>query len=110
MDIKELDRPCKKIEVQAGEVRCMKKRLQQHGISINQDYLVSAEIDYIQKEFIRDWSTALLAMNDRVLTEVLSFVKEHDMKIPKEVTLVGIVDVSFTEFYYSALTVVGQIA
>jgi len=89
------------------------KRLLRHGSPTNKDYLVSTEIVHIQEELTRmlamhNHPTALLALNDRVLTEVLAYAKEHKVNIPGDVALIGIDDVSFAEFYHPALTTVAQ--
>ncbi|WP_449355349.1 LacI family DNA-binding transcriptional regulator [Virgibacillus natechei] len=90
-----------------------KKVLQKHGIPFQPDYLVSVEIPDIQMALHRMLTLpnppeALLAMNDRVLFEILMYTKEHQLNIPEDLAVIGIDDVSFAEFYSPALTTVAQ--
>src|SRR5690625_7911890 len=52
--------------------------------------------------------TALLALNDRVLFEILSYAKKQEVNIPEDVALIGINDVSSAGIYRPALTTVAQ--
>jgi LacI family kdg operon repressor len=51
---------------------------------------------------------AILAGNDVVLIEVLKYVKEHNMEIPKDVSIIGIDEVAFASFYTPPLTTIAQ--
>src|SRR5690606_33467266 len=51
---------------------------------------------------------AVVAGNDLTLIEILKYVKEHQIKIPEDLAIIGIDDVSFATFYEPALTIVEQ--
>ncbi|MBU5468232.1 substrate-binding domain-containing protein [Virgibacillus sp. MSJ-26] len=90
-----------------------KERLAHHEISINKNSIINTNInevqDVLKKMFSNDKPpTALLALNDRVLFEVLSYSKKNNIKIPNELSIIGIDEVTFAEFYRPALTTVGQ--
>lgn len=102
-----------KLTPRLERINAYKKALQLHHIPFHPDYLVSREIDTMQEAVINmmempDPPTALLALNDRVLFEILTYTKEHQINIPGDVALIGIDDVSFAGFYRPALTTVAQ--
>src|SRR5699024_7238466 len=81
-----------------------KERLAHHEISINKNSIINTNInevqDVLKKMFSNDKPpTALLALNDRVLFEVLSYSKKNNIKIPNELSIIGIDEVTFAEFY-----------
>jgi LacI family kdg operon repressor len=49
-----------------------------------------------------------LAGNDLALIEILKYVKENRLKIPLDLALIGIDDVSFASFYNPQLTTIAQ--
>ncbi|MFD1037546.1 LacI family DNA-binding transcriptional regulator [Virgibacillus byunsanensis] len=90
-----------------------KNALLDHQIPFKQEYLVSAEIPHIQSVLETMLGSpnrpqALLALNDRVLFEILKYTKEHQIRIPEDLAVIGIDDVSFANFYSPALTTVAQ--
>jgi LacI family transcriptional regulator, kdg operon repressor len=90
-----------------------KKALQQHQILLNERYLVTCEISEMQvaiEQLIQLPAPpkAILAMNDRVLTEVLTYAKKHKLRIPEDIAVIGIDDVPFADIYNPALTTVAQ--
>ena len=50
----------------------------------------------------------IIAGNDLVLKEVLSFLKENHISIPEEVSVIGIDDISYADIYYPSLTTIAQ--
>lgn len=50
----------------------------------------------------------IIAGNDLVLKEVLSFLKENSMSIPEDVAIIGIDDVSYADIYHPSLTTISQ--
>lgn len=90
-----------------------KHALKNHHIPYTPGYLVSAEIPDIQtglKEMLElpDPPKALLAVNDRVLFEILKYTKQYQINIPEDLAVIGIDDVSFAGFYSPALTTIAQ--
>lgn len=90
-----------------------KNALNDHNITYNQEYLASAEIPDIQPMLKKMMESsipprAIIALNDRVLFEILKYSKEHQIKIPEDLAVIGIDDVSFASFYSPALTTIAQ--
>ena len=90
-----------------------KNALLDHQVAFNPDYLASAEIPDIQAKISAMLSLkippkALIALNDRVLFEILTYTKKHQIRIPEDLAVIGIDDVSFASFYSPALTTVAQ--
>lgn len=90
-----------------------KKTLEKHNIPFRPEYLASSSIDLIHEEMekmlaLSEPPDALLAVNDRVLFEILKYTKEHKLKVPEDLALIGIDDVSFASIYSPALTTVAQ--
>lgn len=94
-------------------IKGYKEALNDYGIEFNPDYLMSGTIEEVQQALgkmlaLPDPPEALLALNDRVLFEVLKYTHEHQVKIPDQLAVIGIDDVSFASFYNPALTTVAQ--
>lgn len=90
-----------------------KKALQRNGIPINEDYIKKLEIHRIQAGLEEMLSheepiQAILAGNDLTLMEILKYVKNKGLRIPADLAIIGIDDVSFASFYEPALTIVEQ--
>ncbi|WP_249869107.1 LacI family DNA-binding transcriptional regulator [Oceanobacillus saliphilus] len=90
-----------------------KNAIREHNLSFNPSYFASSEIPDIQnviKEMLELPSPpdAILALNDRVLFEILKYTKKHHINIPDDLALIGIDDVSFASFYSPALTTIAQ--
>lgn len=90
-----------------------KKALQKYNLPFEPEYFASGHISemqpLLQKMFdLSEPPNALLALNDRVLFEVLKFTKKENIQIPKELAVIGIDDVSFSSFYHPALTTIAQ--
>ncbi|MBU5266556.1 LacI family DNA-binding transcriptional regulator [Virgibacillus proomii] len=90
-----------------------KAALANNGISYNKAYLASGDFSEMQ-QIIRNLLTlsdppeAILALNDRVLFELLQYIKNNHVRIPDELAIIGIDDVVFAPFYRPALTTVAQ--
>ncbi|MBU8791724.1 substrate-binding domain-containing protein [Oceanobacillus caeni] len=90
-----------------------KKALDNNQILFNQNYLMVDEINNIQgamKKMLEQDNPpkALLALNDRVLHEVLAFTKKHRMHLPEDLAVIGIDEVSYAKIYSPALTTIQQ--
>ncbi|HEX6923636.1 MAG TPA: substrate-binding domain-containing protein, partial [Bacillales bacterium] len=90
-----------------------KKALKSYGIEPVKGYVKGLEVDEIKRGLAEMMSlekppTALLAGNDLTLMEVLHFAKEKNVKIPGDLALISIDDVSFANIYNPQLTTVAQ--
>ncbi|ASN04437.1 LacI family DNA-binding transcriptional regulator [Virgibacillus necropolis] len=90
-----------------------KQALQKHGIPFNPDYLVSGEITDLEVKIHHmltqaEPPEAIVALNDRVLFEILTYAKKQQLTIPKDLALIGIDDVSYASIYSPALTTIAQ--
>lgn len=90
-----------------------KNTLQKNGLTIQNKYIQSVEVNQIQMALKAMLSLeappqAILAGNDMALMEILKYIKENNMEIPSDLALIGIDDVSFASFYNPSLTTVAQ--
>ncbi|MGG3916055.1 LacI family DNA-binding transcriptional regulator [Rossellomorea vietnamensis] len=90
-----------------------KNTMNANGLDIRDDYIKSLEVSRIREGVhellsLDDPPKAILAGNDLTLIEILKYVKEHHVKIPEDLAIIGIDDVSFAGFYEPGLTIVSQ--
>ncbi|MFD1849584.1 LacI family DNA-binding transcriptional regulator [Oceanobacillus bengalensis] len=90
-----------------------RKALQKQALSVNEQYIVSGEIEDMQVLVhqlftLPEAPTAILALNDRVLYELLTYTRSNQLRIPEDIALIGIDDVSFASIYSPALTTIAQ--
>lgn len=90
-----------------------KRALQKNGIPINEKFIKRLEINRIEEGLeemlsLEEPIQAILAGNDLTLVEILKYVKKHGLRIPSDLAIIGIDDVSFASFYEPALTIVAQ--
>jgi len=90
-----------------------KNALAHHQLTINTDYVKTANSDAISSALEELFALevppeAILAGNDFVLMEVLKFIKQHHLKIPEDVAVIGIDDVPFASFYTPSITTISQ--
>jgi LacI family transcriptional regulator, kdg operon repressor len=89
------------------------KAIKEQGLPFTEDYVKSAEptkIQHVLEELLslEDAPDAILAGNDLVLIEILKYVKKKGVRIPEDLAVIGIDDVSFASFYTPAITTVAQ--
>ena len=90
-----------------------KRGLLENGIAVNEDYIHSVEMDYMQKVleelFANDVPpTAIIAGNDMILEEILIFSKRRQKPINAEFSVIGIDDVLFAKFNTPEITTISQ--
>jgi LacI family transcriptional regulator, kdg operon repressor len=90
-----------------------KQALLSHGLEINPAYIQSADADelpsVINQLFEMDSPPqAILAGNDIALIEVLKFIHDRQLKIPEDVSVIGIDEVPFANFFTPPITTVAQ--
>lgn len=103
----------KNVTPRVERINGYKKAIQKYNLPFEPNYLASGHISEMQpllKQMfdLNDPPNALLALNDRVLFEVLKFTKKQNIQIPNELAVIGIDDVSFSGFYHPALTTIAQ--
>ncbi|MGP4059532.1 LacI family DNA-binding transcriptional regulator [Halobacillus litoralis] len=89
------------------------KAIHKEGLPFVEEYVKSAEPTNIQRVLeelldLEEPPEAILAGNDLVLIEILKYAKQNGMKIPEDLAVIGIDDVSFASFYTPAITTVAQ--
>ncbi|AKG74729.1 LacI family DNA-binding transcriptional regulator [Salinicoccus halodurans] len=82
----------------------------QHGV---EKFIVAGELKAIERNLDQavkkdKLPESLIVANDLALFEVLKAVKAHDLKIPRDLSVISIDDVDFAEFFNPAITVVAQ--
>ncbi|MFB4168275.1 substrate-binding domain-containing protein [Virgibacillus sp. JSM 102003] len=90
-----------------------KKALINRGIKPSQKYVKGLEIQEIKNELsvmlsLKKPPTAIFAGNDMTLMEILYFTKENGIKIPDDLALVSVDDVSFANIFSPPLTTISQ--
>lgn len=90
-----------------------RKALTDLDIEVNEEYIKAREVNQLQNGLKEMLSLAkppqaILAGNDLTLMEILKYVKENQLKIPEDLALIGIDDLSFASFYSPALTTISQ--
>ncbi|MYL69852.1 substrate-binding domain-containing protein [Halobacillus litoralis] len=87
--------------------------LKKHEIPIDETLIISSETEDLQQELddllrLDTPPEAILAGNDLVLIEILKYVKQKGLRVPEDLAIIGIDDVSFASFYTPTLTTVAQ--
>ncbi|WP_221568329.1 LacI family DNA-binding transcriptional regulator [Alkalihalobacillus sp. TS-13] len=90
-----------------------KKALEKHNRPVNPKYIISGEINDMQAKIenmmkLPDPPDAIFAVNDRTLFEVLAYTKKYRIRIPEDLALINIDDVSFASIYSPALSTIIQ--
>jgi LacI family transcriptional regulator, kdg operon repressor len=90
-----------------------RQALSDNRLPIIEEYMVGLEIPSIKGRLATLFSSshppeALFAINDLTLMEILTFVKDHHLRIPDDIALISIDDVPFAHIYTPALTTIAQ--
>jgi LacI family transcriptional regulator, kdg operon repressor len=90
-----------------------KKALQDHDMAINSNFIIQNSIEHLVGDLegvfsSEDPPTALIAGNDLVLLEVLRFVKDKQLKIPEDFSLVVFDNIPFADVSNPSITTIGQ--
>ncbi|MFC7063402.1 LacI family DNA-binding transcriptional regulator [Halobacillus seohaensis] len=90
-----------------------KKALHDYGLPMRDDYVNSVESSSVQDSLeemlgLSEPPEAIVAGNDLVLIEILKFVKRHHLRLPEDLAVIGIDDVSFASFFTPPITTVAQ--
>lgn len=90
-----------------------RKALCDYGLPIIEEYVVGVEPSSIKERLKILFASAhppeaLFAINDLTLMEILTFVKDHHLRIPEDLALITIDDVPFASIFTPALTTIAQ--
>jgi LacI family kdg operon repressor len=90
-----------------------KASLEANGIEVNKDYIKTADADEIAAAVsellhLETPPQAIFAGNDIVLMEILKYFKEHGIRIPDDVAVIGIDDVPIASLYSPSITTISQ--
>lgn len=90
-----------------------KSSLLSYGISPNENYIKTADIEKISEALSELFNLprppkAILAGNDIVLNEVLQYIKKENLRIPQDLAVIGIDEVSFAKLYTPTITTIKQ--
>jgi LacI family kdg operon repressor len=101
------------ISPRVERIKGYKQALEENNIPLRNEYIKSLDLNQIQaglKEMlsIENPPDAILAGNDLALNEILKFVKEKRLKVPEDLAVVGIDDVSFASLFSPPLTTIAQ--
>ncbi|XZF76981.1 LacI family DNA-binding transcriptional regulator [Bacillus sp. AL-1R] len=90
-----------------------KQALEDQGIEWNPDYVKSVEIKQMASELesmfsLSDKPTALLASNDLSFLEAMIFIKENNIRIPQDVSVIVFDNIQFANIYTPTITTISQ--
>ncbi len=90
-----------------------KKAMIDHGLSIINEYVKGLPIHKIQEAVeellvLKSPPTAIIAGNDLALMEILKVVRKQGIKIPDDIAIICIDDVSYANIFDPALTTIRQ--
>lgn len=94
-------------------IKGYRNALRDHGISVNKNFIKCGTLDKIPIMIesllnSKERPTAIIASNDMILEKLLIYVKENNISIPNELSVIGIDDVSFASFYQPSITTIAQ--
>ncbi|WP_419881974.1 LacI family DNA-binding transcriptional regulator [Peribacillus sp. B-H-3] len=90
-----------------------KAALESHGVKFRNEYIKTADQAMISTALEELFSldlppAALLAGNDIVLDETLKYISDRGLRIPEDVAVIGIDEVSYSSFFTPPITSVSQ--
>lgn len=90
-----------------------KKACEVYGLKVNDGYIQGLPVQEIEQGMkdmlaLKEPPTAILAANDLSLMEILKYTHKMGIKIPDDLAVIGIDDVSFASFYTPSLTTIAQ--
>lgn len=105
--------PSEDVTPRQERLKGLKKALKKYNLKEDPDFIHVLQVEDVQPELTKIFTSsnrpeAILAMNDRILVEILKFLKKSSLKIPEDVGIIGIDDVSFAKFYSPSITTIAQ--
>jgi LacI family kdg operon repressor len=90
-----------------------KRAVKELGLDKRQEFIINCEIGQIQNKLQNllagiDRPTALIAGNDLVMLEILSYIKKNQIKVPDELGLLVFDNIPFAHLLTPTLTTINQ--
>ncbi|MGJ9459610.1 LacI family DNA-binding transcriptional regulator [Oceanobacillus sp. CF4.6] len=90
-----------------------KKAVEEYGVYTNGDYVIASPIKEMQIRLenlmeSQNRPEALIATNDLTLMEILKYVRVNNLKVPEDLALIGIDEISFADIYTPSLSTIAQ--
>ncbi|MGE7666766.1 LacI family DNA-binding transcriptional regulator [Ureibacillus composti] len=89
-----------------------KEAMESYGLSVSKGHLNAVPVNRIQQRlselFNEVQPDGILVANDRVLIELLRFVKQKGIKIPSDIGIIGIDEVPFASFFDPPICTIEQ--
>lgn len=103
----------KNITPRKERVEGFKEAILKNSLKIRDEYIKNLEVSAVQEGLaemlaLPNPPQAILAGNDLVLIEMLKHVKKKTIRIPDDLAIIGIDEVSFSTFYEPGLTIIEQ--
>lgn len=101
------------ISPRVERIQGYKHALKLHEIPVNPEYIKTSDADKVSVVLEELFALAIppeaiIAGNDIVLIEVLKYIKQHGIRIPEDIAVIGIDEVSFASFYTPTITTISQ--
>lgn len=105
--------PVNNLSPRIERIEGYKKALSFHNCHFYEELLCSNNLSLLKEDLKKIFESSnkpngIIAGNDLVLKEVLSFLKENNISIPEEVSIIAIDDVSYADIYHPSLTTIAQ--
>ncbi|RHW36217.1 LacI family transcriptional regulator [Lysinibacillus yapensis] len=89
-----------------------KEALEKQGLPITEQHIKAVPVDEVQETIemlMKDIKPdAILAANDRVLIELLRYVRKKGLKIPQDLGVIGIDEVPYASFFEPPISTIEQ--
>ncbi len=90
-----------------------KKAIKEYGLYSDMDYVIASPIKEMQIRLETllgspNRPEAVIATNDLTLMEILKYVRANNLKVPEDLALIGIDEMSFAEIFTPTLSTVAQ--
>lgn len=101
------------ISPRVERIQGYKKALEDFQMPVVPDYIKSPDVKNLNLAIdelfqLNAPPDAIIAGNDRVLIGVLNYIKEHNLKIPDDIAVIGIDEVSFAGFFTPTISTISQ--
>jgi len=102
-----------KITTRVERIQGYTKALHDKNIILRRENIINCQLEDVKANLDKlmaqeDHPTGIVATNDMLLEEILIWVKERKIEIPKTFSLVGIDNVSFAELFTPEITTLSQ--